>query len=246
MFRFLSIMGIIDRLSTIFKAKANKVVESLEDPKEILDYSFERQGEIMTKLRQDIVKVVTAKKQLEIQKAKLVASISTIEQKAKDALKNNREDLARLGLERKNAIQLDVHNLDKQIADIQGEQTKLEDTERRLSAKVEEFRTKKEIIKAKYSSAEAQVKIKESITGLSEEMSDIGMSLSRAEEKTNNMQAKAQALDEMIDSGALTDYTASYSSPHSDIESELDKSSMNKAVEEELSKMKAEQQAGGS
>lgn len=239
-------MGLIDRLSTIFKAKANKVVDGLEDPKEILDYSFERQGEIMNKLRQDIVKVVTAKKQLEIQKAKLITSISTLEQQARDAVKNNREDLARLGLERKHALQLEVQNLDKQISDIQGEQTKLEDTERRLSSKVEQFKTQKEIIKAKYSSAEAQVKIKESITGLSEEMSDIGMSLSRAEEKTNNLQAKAQALDEMIDSGALTDYTKSYSSPHGDIEEELDKSSVSKAVEDELAKMKAEQKAGGS
>ncbi len=239
-------MGIIDRLSTIFRAKANKVVDSLEDPKEILDYSFERQGEIMNKLRQDIAKVVTAKKQLEIQKAKLITSISTLEQQAKDALKNNREDLARLGLERKHALQLEVQNLDKQISDIQGEQTKLEDTERRLESKVDQFKTQKEIIKAKYSSADAQVKIKESITGLSEEMSDIGMALSRAEEKTNNLQAKAQALDEMIDSGVLTDYTATYESPHGDIQAELDKSSSSKAVDEELSKMKAEQQTSGS
>jgi len=235
-------MGLIDRLSTIFRAKANKIVDGLEDPKEILDYSFERQGEIMNKLRQDIAKVVTAKKQLEIQKAKLIANISTLELQARGALKNNREDLARLGLERKQAIQLEVQNLDKQIADIQGEQTKLEDTERRLASKVEQFKTQKEIIKAKYSSAEAQVKIKESITGLSEEMSDIGMSLSRAEEKTNNLQAKAQALDELMNSGVLTDYTASYESPHGDLAAELEKSSISKAVDEELSKMKAEQQ----
>jgi phage shock protein A len=239
-------MGIIDRLYNIFRAKANKVVDSLEDPKEILDYSFERQGEIMNKLRQDVTKVVTAKKQLEIQKAKLITSISTLEQQAKDALKNNREDLARLGLERKHTLQLEVKNLDKQIADIQGEQTKLEDTERRLSSKVEQFKTQKEIIKAKYSSADAQVKIKESITGLSEEMSDIGMSLSRAEEKTNNLQAKAQALDELIDSGVLTDYTATYESPSSHIEAELNKSSLSKAVDDELSKLKAEQQTGSS
>ena len=240
-------MGIFERLSTIFKAKANKVVDGLEDPREILDYSFEKQGELINRLRRDIVSVVTAKKQLEIQKAKLVASVSTLEQQARAALKSNREDLAKLALERKATIQLQIENLDKQIAEIQAEQTKLEDSERRLSTKVEEFKTRKEIIKAQYSSAEAQVKIKESITGISEEMSDIGLSLNRAEDKTNKMRAKAQALDEMIDSGALTDVTSTQSSAAgADIEAELDKAAINQSVEEELKKMKAEAGASSS
>lgn len=240
-------MGIFERLSTIFKAKANKVVDGLEDPREILDYSFEKQGELINRLRRDIVSVVTAKKQLEIQKAKLVASVSTLEQQARGALKSNREDLAKLALERKATIQLQIENLDKQIAEIQVEQTKLEDSERRLSTKVEEFKTRKEIIKAQYSSAEAQVKIKESITGISEEMSDIGLSLNRAEDKTNKMRAKAQALDEMIDSGALTDVTSTQSSAAgADIEAELDKAAINQSVEEELKKMKAEAGASSS
>ena len=233
-------MGILERLSTFFKAKANKVVDGLEDPREILDYSFEKQGELINRLRRDIVSVVTAKKQLELQKAKLVASVSTLEQQARGALKSNREDLARLALERKNTIELQIQNLDKQIAEIQAEQTKLEDSERRLSTKVEEFKTRKEIIKAQYSSAEAQVKIKESITGISEEMSDIGLSLNRAEEKTNKMRAKSQALDEMIESGALTDVTSTAPSAGADIEAELDKAAINQSVEEELAKMKAE------
>jgi phage shock protein A len=240
-------LGIFERLSTIFKAKANKVVDGLEDPREILDYSFEKQGELINRLRRDIVSVVTAKKQLEIQKAKLVASVSTLEQQARGALKSNREDLAKLALERKATIQLQIENLDKQIAEIQVEQTKLEDSERRLSTKVEEFKTRKEIIKAQYSSAEAQVKIKESITGISEEMSDIGLSLNRAEDKTNKMRAKAQALDEMIDSGALTDVTSTQSSAAgADIEAELDKAAINQSVEEELKKMKAEAGASSS
>ena len=238
-------MGLIDRLTTIFKAKASKVVDGLENPNEILDYSFEKQGELMNRLRRDIAQVVTAKKQLEIQKAKLVANVSTLEQQARDAVKANREDLARKALERKNVISLQVKELDKQISEVQNEQTKLEDSERRLSTKVQEFKTKKEIIKAQYTSAEAQVKIKESITGISEEMDDVGMSISRAEDKTNKMKAKAQALDEMIDSGTLTDFTSSYSPAETDIESELNKNSINQSVEDELAKIKAETQTGG-
>ncbi len=139
-------MGLIERFSTIFKAKANTVAEKLENPNETLDYSFEKQKELITNLRRQMVQVVAAKKQLEIQKAKLVASISTLEQQAKNALSSNREDLARLALERKNSMMIQIKNFDNQILDIQNEQMKLENTERRLSSKIDEFKSRKEII----------------------------------------------------------------------------------------------------
>jgi phage shock protein A len=111
----------------------------------------------------------------------------------------------------------------------------LENAEKRLSAKVEEFRSRKEIIKAKYSSAEAQVRIKENLTGISEEMSDIGMSMRRAEEKTEALQSKALAIDEMIESGSLVDFTNN----KDQIEMELEKTETKSQVEEELSKLKS-------
>ena len=104
---------------------------------------------------------------------------------------------------------MELQQLAKQIDDLKVEQDKLEQTEKRLSTKVEEFRSKKEVIKAQYTAAEAQVRIKESITGISEEMADVGMAMNRAEDKTQQMKAKSQALDEMLESGTLTDYTSS-------------------------------------
>jgi phage shock protein A len=230
----------MNRFSTLFKTKTNTLLDKFEKPEEMLNYSFEKQTELLNKLRRDIAEVVTAKKRLEMQKAKLVANTNTLDGQARQALDSNREDLARLALERKNVILQQAANLDNQINDIQIQQEKLKETERRLSAKVEEFKTRKEVIKAQYSSAEAQVRIKESVTGISEEMSDVGVSLNRAEEKTQKMQAKAQALDEMIDSGVLTDYTTSSENLGGDIEAELDKVTMKSSVDEELEKLKAE------
>jgi phage shock protein A len=236
-------MGLINRFSTIFKAKANTAMDKFENPDEMLDYSFEKQTELINKLRRNIADVVTAKKQLEMQSAKLSANVRTLEEQAHRALDSSREDLARQALERKNALSMQIQNLDKQISDMQIQQAKLEQTEKRLSAKVEEFKTRKEVIKAQYSSAEAQVKINESVTGISEEMHDVGMALNRAEDKTEKMRARSQALDEMIDSGTLTDYTSPYSGSSGaggDIEAELDKVALNQSVDSELSKMKAE------
>jgi phage shock protein A len=179
---------------------------------------------------------VTAKTRLQMQKTKLVENIRTLDEESRRAIEQDREDLAKLALERKNANMLQLQNLDKQIIDMQTQQDKLEQTEKRLSTKVEEFRSKKEVIKAQYTAAEAQVRIKENLTGISEEMTDVGMAMNKAEDKTEQMKAKAKALDEMIDSGVLTDYTSN----KDDIEGELEKMTVKSSVDEELAKLKAE------
>jgi phage shock protein A len=229
-------LGLTNRLSTVIKQKVNQLLDRYEDPRQALDYSHVKQTEMLNKLLRDIAEVVTSKKRLEMQKAKLWDNIRTLDEQARRSIEVDREDLTKLALERKNANLLQVRGLEKQIAEMQNEQEKLEQTEKRLSAKVEEFKSKKEVIKAQYSAAEAQVRIKESVSGISEEMTDVGVSMNRAEDKTEKMKAKAQALDEMINSGVLTDYTSN----KDDIEKELEKITVNGSVEEELAKLKAE------
>ena len=229
-------MGLLNRISTVIKQKANYLIDKYEDPRQALDYSYEKQRELVNRLRRDMAEVVTSKKRLEMQKARLWDNIRTLDEQARRSLDSDREDLAKLALQRKNANLIQMQGLDRQIAEMQAEQEKLEQTEKRLSAKVEEFKSKKEVIKAQYSSAEAQVRIKESITGISEEMTDVGMAMNRVEEKAERMKSKAQALDEMISSGVLVDYTSN----KDEIESELEQITVNKSVEEELAKLKAE------
>jgi phage shock protein A len=235
-------MGLMNRIYTVIRQKLNIILDKHEDPRQSLDYSYLKQAEMLNKLRRDTAEVVTAKKRLEMQKMRLWDNIRTLDEQAHRAVDSNREDLAKLALERKNANLLQAQGLDKQITEMQAEQQKLEDTERRLSTKVEEFKSKKEVIKAQYSAAEAQVRIKENVTGISEEMADVGMAMSRAEDKTEKMKAKAQALDEMIDSGVLTDYTSTSATNGSgnDIEGELQKMTVKSSVDEELAKLKAE------
>jgi len=228
----------MNRITTVIKQKANIIIDKYEDPREALDYSYTKQTELLNKLRRDIAEVVTAKRRLEMQKAKLWDNIRTLDEQARRSIDAEREDLAKLALERKNANLMQLQGLDKQIAEMLSEQEKLEQTEKRLSTKVEEFKSKKEVIKAQYSAAEAQVRIKENVTGISEEMTDIGMSLSKAEEKTEKMKAKSGALDEMINSGVLIDYTSSKDS----IEKELEQITLKGSVDEELAKLKAERQ----
>ena len=229
-------MGITNRVITFLKQILNSLLNKFQDPGQQLDYSYTKQKEALNKLRRDIAKVVTAKKQLEMQKTRLGENIHVLEEQAHRSIEQNREDLARLALERKNVNLLQFRPLKKQIEDIQTEQYKLEQIEKQLALKVEQFRSKKEILKAQYSAAEAQVRIKENITGVSEELAGLGTTMDRAEEKTEKM-AKAQALDEMIDSGVLTDYTHTSDDI---IERELKRVNIEDPIDEELQILKTE------
>lgn len=229
-------MGLLSRMETVFKSKMNKVLNRMEDPRETLDYSYEKQLELLQNVKKGVAEVTTSKKRLQLQKAKLLQSNEKLEKQARDAVAVDREDLARLALERKAAIQQQVDGTDMEIAELEKQEEKLIAAEKRLSTKVEIFRTKKESIKAQYSAAEAQVKINESVTGISEEMADVGLALERAENKTEEMKARAEAIDELMEAGTLEDLTGG----RDDIERELAKISTRTSVESELAKLKAE------
>lgn len=230
-------MGLIDRTSTIIKAKINKILGRLEDPRETLDYSYEKQIELLQNVKRGVAEVTTAKKRLELQKGKLEQNITKLDDQAHEAVSAGREDLARIALERKTTSQAEVANLTQQIADVAKQQEKLMATEKSLSAKIETFRSTKETIKAQYSAAEAQVKITESVSGISEEMSDVGMAVQRAQDKTEEMKARASALDELVEAGTLEDVTGG---TKDDIDRELSKIKSKGDVDSQLEAMKKE------
>ena len=231
-------MGLMNRISTVISQKVNTLLDTFENPQEALDYSYVKQQEMLNKLRRSLAEIMTSRKRLEMQKTRLMENIRLLDEQARRSLEAGREDLARLALERKNANLIQMQGLEKQISEMKDEEEKMKEAEKRMSIKVEEFKGKKEIIKARYSAAEAQVKIKESVTGISEEMTDVGMAMNRAEEKTERMRAKSQALDEMINSGVLTDYTSN----KDEIEQELEKITVQSSVDQELAKLKSEKE----
>jgi phage shock protein A len=234
-------MGLMKRFSDVMKAKTSKLLDKAEDPRETLDYSYEKQLEMVQKVRRGLADVATSRKRLELQQAQLKASADKLEGQARQAVAAGKEDLAREALNRRAGIQSQLDGIDAQRTQLQGEEDKLTVALQRLQAKVEAFRTKKETIKATYTAAEAQTKIGEAVSGISEEMGDVGLAIQRAEDKTATMQARAGAVDELLASGALDDVTAE---PGGDIQAQLDALSAGSSVDAELAKMKAELGSG--
>jgi phage shock protein A len=181
--------------------------------------------------------VATSRKRIELQINQLQQSSDKYDRQARDALAVGREDLARDALTRKAGIQSQQADLNTQYTTLQGEEERLTGASQRLQAKVDAFRTKKETIKATYTAAEAQTRINEAFTGISEEMGDVGLAIQRAEDKTEQMKARAGALDELMASGALDDMVGG---PRDDIQAELDRMGAGHDVDAELARLKGE------
>jgi phage shock protein A len=228
--------GTWQRVKAIFQAKANKVLDKAEDPRDTLDLSYEKQLEQLQKVRRSVADVATARKRIELQAQGLQKQADKLQGQAKAALQQNNEDLAREALSRRAALGEQLAELKTQHDQITEQEHKLVDTSQQLQARVEQFRTKKETMKASYTAAEASTKVGEAVSGISDSMGSSAAAMQRAQDKISGMQARAGAIDELLASGALNDL----STPVDDIQKELDKVTATSQVDNELAALKAE------
>src|ERR671932_1410043 len=229
-------MGLMRRFSTIFKAKASKTLDRYEDPRETLDYSYERTLEMLQKMRRAVADVATSRKRIELQAQQLQRSAANLDGQAKQAVSQNREDLAREALTRRQAIATQLTDLQAQHDQLKSEEARMVEASQRLQAKVDAFRIRKETMKANYTAAEAQTRVNEAISGIGEEMGDVGLAMQRAEDKVAQMQARPGALDGLMASGALDNLSQSSDR----LEAELNRTSADSMVEAELSRIRGE------
>jgi phage shock protein A len=235
------VAGVFKRVSAILQAKTNKVLDKAEDPRETLDLSYEKQLESLQKVRRSVADVATAKKRIELQAGQLQKQADKLQDQAKQALAQGHEDLAREALTRRSALGEQLADLKAQHDQVSEQEEKLVETSQRLQAQVEQFRTRKETLKATYTAAEAQTKVGEAVSGISTSMGDAGAAMQRAQDKISSMQARAGAIDELLASGALTDLNQ----PVDDIQAQLDRLSAGSQVENELAALKAQISTGG-
>lgn len=231
------------RMRDIFRSKTSKALDRIEDPREMLDDSYDQQVKLLQQVRQALAEVATAKKRIDLQGQELGSRYQKLGAQAQEALHGGREDLARAALERRSLIERQVAGLQQQYAGMQKQTEQLQDRERHLSEQIAAFRIEKETIKATYTASEAQVRANEAVAGIGASMNDVGTSLDRARDRVAQMQARAAATDELLASGALTDLTAR---PDADIERQLASMSAKAEIDRQIEAMKgADASAGG-
>src|SRR3954468_19595289 len=228
--------GLSGRLSTVVKSKISRMLDRAENPEETLEDRYQKQIELLQNVKKGLADVVTSKKRLQLQAQKLEQQVVKLDTQARQALSQGNEELARTALERKSAVQGELQGLDAQVTELEHQQQAMVDNEAKLRTKIEAFRSKKEVIKAQYSAAEAQVRISEAASGIGDDMADVGRAVERAKDKTQQMQARASAVEELTAAGALTDISGT----SDDIDRQLAQISQSGQVDDELAKMKAE------
>jgi len=229
-------MTLFQRAHDILAAKTNKALDAAEQPDEMLDLSYEQMLDQLTKVRQALVTVAASRKQIELQEQQLQHSADHLEEQAKAALGLGKEDLAREALQRKAAAQAQIDGMESQHQQLNEEQEKLEQTLAALQERVNQFRTQKETLKAQYTAANAEASVNESVAGISSTLGDSGAALERAQDKIATMQARAGALDELLQSGVLEDVGGDTD----DIQKELDEAGSSADVDRELAALKAQ------
>jgi phage shock protein A len=229
-------MGLFQRAHDIVAAKANKALDSAENPNEMLDYSYEQMLDHITQVRRALVDITASKKRIELQEQQLQGTADHLNDQAKAALAQGREDLAREALSRKAATQQQIDELHPQEEQLNDEEQKMETALATLQQRVNDFRSKKEVMKAQYTAASAMTSVNEEAAGISKSLGDSGAALQRAQDKIANMQARASATDELLQSGVLEDVGGNTD----DIQHELDQASANAQVDQQLAALKAQ------
>ncbi|MGH9065526.1 MAG: PspA-associated protein PspAA [Acidimicrobiales bacterium] len=232
-------MSMFKRLSLVFQQKANSALDKAENPAEALDLSYQKMLEQLQQIRRSIADVLTSQKRLEGQRATLQAQYDKLQGQARQALGQGQEQLARTALERAQVVSAQVEGLGPQIEQLRTQESQLELTGQKLGAKVEAFRAQRDTMKAQYTAAKASTQAMEGITGLSESMGDVSMMVERAQDKVESLQARAEAVGQLADSGVL-DNLAIGRAPGDDIDRQLREIGSAGAVDSQLEAMKAE------
>jgi phage shock protein A len=227
-------MSIITQIQMFFKIKTDAALDRLEDPRQTLEYAYNRQQDMLRKVKQGLIEVATSRHQIEFQVRKLRERLPQLDDQAARALTAGREDLARLALQRKQTCITELAQLEQQAAETAEEERKLTTAEQQFALRVDAFRTRRDSLSARYTAAEAQLHINESLSGVTNETTSLGSAIEHAENKIERMQARASAIDALIGTGVLAPLGGG-----DPIERELGELAAGQAVESELAALKA-------
>jgi phage shock protein A len=228
-------MSILRRMSDVFQQKVNAAVDKAEDPSQALDLSYQKQLDVLQQARRSVADVLTSEKRLEMQADQLRQSVAKLQNQARAALGQGKEDLAKEALTRAQVAQTQLDGLGQQIETVKQQEQKLEITVQKLQTRIETFRMQRDTMKAQYQAAQATTNVSEAATGLSEQMADASMMVDRSRDKIAQMQARSAAVDQLLDSGVLDNLVTEKGD---DIDRRLGTGSGDAAVQAQLEAMK--------
>jgi len=196
-------IALIRRLKLLMKVWLDSLLSPAEDPREVFALAHRRQRDLLDNVRRALATVKGSRQQLVRNSEEAQGRLPQLEVRARQALVAGREDQARFALQLRQVVVEENKDLEAQILQMEEEERTLSLVEHRLTTQIAAFFARQEALAARYSSAEAQIRIREALGGVSEELSGLDSALERAEETTENMQARVTAIDQLVETGIL-------------------------------------------
>lgn len=196
-------MGVFDRLRLVLAKGASVALAPAPDPRVTHQTAHQKQRALLNQVTRAGQEVTAAKLRLQATAEQVRQKLPAMEEQARDELRAGNEAMARLALQRRQVVAHELDTLERQLREVENEESALAVIEQRLAGQIEAFAARQEVIKARYSAAEAQVRINEAMTGVSQDFADLAATLQRAEQTTEDMQARANAIDRLVQEGDI-------------------------------------------
>ena len=189
-------MGILTRIFNLFRATTSDLLDKAEDPGKMIKQMISDLEAQKKKAKDQMTEALALQKRLERDTEKEHQESEKWEQKAILAVQNEKDDLAKEALTRKNEHLRRALDFEKQLEMHQNNADSLKESYQTMEDKIDEIKRKQGLLSVKQKQAEAQEKIYKTIEGLGD-TSGIMDTIERAEEKVENLQARAEAYQEI-------------------------------------------------
>src|SRR5436189_5197495 len=184
-------MGLFDRLSTLLRSNINDLISRAEDPEKMLNQILVDMRGQLAKAKQQVATAIADEKRLRDQADAEFRQAQDWEQKAMLAVKENRDDLAKQALMRQGEHLSAGQQLEQTWEQHRFETEKLKNSLRDLNDKIEEAKRKKNLLVARQRRAQAQKRIAETMSSMSEKSAFDAFARMEERIETNERQLKA-------------------------------------------------------
>ena len=189
-------MGILTRIFNLFRATTSDLLDKAEDPGKMIKQMISDLEAQKKKAKEQMTEALALQKRLERDTEKEHQEAKKWEQKAILAVQNEKDDLAKEALTRKNEHLRRALDFEKQLEMHRNNADSLKESYQTMEDKIDEIKRKQGLLSVKQKQAEAQENIYKTIEGLGD-TSGIMDTIERAEEKVENLQARAEAYQEI-------------------------------------------------
>jgi phage shock protein A len=236
-------MSILKRFSDIMASNINALLDKMEDPSKMIDQVLRNLQDDLNKVKSETAGVMAEEARAKRELDECRAEINKMQDYAARAVKAGNDDDARKFLEKKSQLSSREVDMKKSYEFAASNAEKMKQMHNKLVSQIEELDARRDSVKAKIAAAKAQEKINKlgaSVAGAQGNLS----AFDRIEQKANRMMDEAEAMAQLNNQGEdkIDDLMDKYDTPQTSVEDELNalKSSLDNNVEEELAKLKRE------